>query len=80
MNLIRHICRIAGVFAGALLASALAAPAAFALEVPPEPAGWDKHPPLPPGHVTGPAPPAWIPVLTTADAVFALPDQRPGVS
>jgi hypothetical protein len=70
MNPIRRIRRIAGVLAGlacAWLGIAVAAPAAFAAgTVPPpvggqttvtglhEPPGWYKHPPLPPGHRTGP--------------------------
>jgi hypothetical protein len=37
--------------AGALLAFAAAAPAAFAWGQPPLPAGWNKHPPLMPVHV-----------------------------
>jgi hypothetical protein len=50
MNPIRHIRRVAGVLAGpagALLASAAAAPAAFASGPRPLPPGWNKHPPLP---------------------------------
>jgi hypothetical protein len=50
MNPIRHIRRVAGVLAalaGALLAFAAAAPAAFASGQPPLPPGWNKHPPLP---------------------------------
>lgn len=68
MNPIRRIRRIAGVLAGlacAWLGLAIAAPAAFAarsvpppgsgsagITLPPEPPGWNKHPPLPgPSHV-----------------------------
>jgi hypothetical protein len=50
MNPIRHIRRVAGVLAGlagALLAFAAAAPAAFASGPRPLPPGWNKHPPLP---------------------------------
>ena len=63
MNPIRRIRRIAGVLAGlacAWLGLAIAAPAAFAarsvpppgsgsagITLPPEPPGWNKHPPLP---------------------------------
>jgi hypothetical protein len=70
MNPIRIIRRLAAALAGlacAWLGLAVAAPAAFAaMSVPPpsrgsagitlprEPPGWNKHPPLPPGHVTGP--------------------------
>jgi hypothetical protein len=69
MNPIRHLRRIAAALAalaGALLACAAAAPAAFAIGPPPpvgpngyiipstEPPGWNKHPPLPYGHWTGP--------------------------
>jgi len=63
MNLIRHICRSAGVLAGALLALAMATPAAFATEAPPGPPIWEKHPPLPPGHVVGPVPPVHTVVI-----------------
>ena len=71
MKPIRHIRRLAAALAGlacAWLGIAVVAPAAFAaVRVPPpsggsapitllpEPPGWTKHPPLPPGHVTGPA-------------------------
>jgi len=71
MKPIRHIRRLAAALAGlacAWLGIAVAAPAAFAaVRVPPpvagppsvtvlhHPPGWNKHPPLPPGHVTGPA-------------------------
>jgi hypothetical protein len=54
MNPIRRIRRLAAALtglAGALLASAAAAPAAFASGQPPLPPGWNKHPPLPPAHV-----------------------------
>ncbi len=65
MNPIR---RIAGVLAGlacAWLGLAVAAPAAFAVRPPTpgpaghitptaEPPGWNKHPPLPPGHINQP--------------------------
>jgi hypothetical protein len=70
MNPIRRIRRIAGVLAGlacAWLGSTVAAPAAFAavrvvhpvvgppgVSVLHEPPGWNKHPPLPYGHWTGP--------------------------
>jgi hypothetical protein len=70
MNAIRIIRRLIAALAGlacAWLGLAVAAPAAFAaLSVPPpasgppginvlhEPPGWNKHPPLPPGHVVGP--------------------------
>ena len=70
MNPIRRIRRVAAALAGlacAWLGLAIAAPAAFAaLKVPPpgsgppgigvlhEPPGWNKHPPVPPGHVTVP--------------------------
>jgi hypothetical protein len=70
MNPIHRIRRIAGVVAGlafAWLGITVAAPAAFAaVRVPPpvagqtsitgphEPPGWNKHPPPPSGHLTGP--------------------------
>jgi len=69
MNPIRYIRRLAAALAGlacAWLGIAVAMPAAFAaVRVPPpaagppsvtllhHPPGWNKHPPLPPGHVTG---------------------------
>ena len=56
MNRIRHIRRLAAALtglAGALLASAMAAPAALARPVPP--LGFDKYPPpLPPEHAVAP--------------------------
>ena len=71
MKPIRHIRRLAAALAGlacAWLGIAVAAPAAFAaVRVPPpvagppsvtllhHPPGWNKHPPLPAGHLTGPA-------------------------
>ena len=54
MNRIRHIRRLAAWLtglAGALLAFAGTAPAALARSAPPRPPGWNKHPPLPPGHI-----------------------------
>ena len=70
MKPIRHIRRLAAALAGlacAWLGIAVAAPAAFAaVRVPPpvagppsvtvlhHPPGWNKHPPLPAGHLTGP--------------------------
>jgi hypothetical protein len=70
MNPIRCIRRLAAAVAGlacAWFSLAVAAPAAFAaVRVPPpvagppsvallhNPPGWNKHPPLPPGHVVGP--------------------------
>jgi hypothetical protein len=50
MNPVRHLRRLVAAlagFAGALLAFAAAAPAAFASARPPLPPGWNKHPPLP---------------------------------
>jgi hypothetical protein len=52
MNPIRRLTAVLAGLAGALLAFAAAAPAAFALPFPPRPPGWDKHPPPPPGHWT----------------------------
>ena len=77
MNLIRYTRRLAAALAalaGALLAFAAAAPAAFASLPPghggptaitplPRPPGWNKHPPLPPGHFTGPVHSATVAVL-----------------
>jgi hypothetical protein len=73
MNPIRRIRRVAAALAGlacAWLGIAMTAPTAFAaVRVPPpvagppgisvlhDPPGWNKHPPLPLGHVTGPVPP-----------------------
>ena len=58
MNPIPRIRRLAAILAGlagALVASAVAAPAALASGPPPPvPSGWNKHLPLPPGHWTGP--------------------------
>jgi hypothetical protein len=54
MNCIRHIRRLAATLAGlagTLLAFTGAAPAALAKPAPPLPPGWNKHPPLPPGHI-----------------------------
>jgi hypothetical protein len=52
MNPIRRLTAVLGGLAGALLAFAAVAPAAFARPFPPRPPGWDKHPPPPPGHWT----------------------------
>ena len=98
MKPIRHIRRLAAALAGlacAWLGIAVAAPAAFAaVRVPPpvagppsvtvlhHPPGWNKHPPLPPGHVTGPVyqvhtvavggMPGWqIALIATATALIA---------
>jgi hypothetical protein len=69
MNPIRHIRRIAAAsaaLAGALLAFAVAAPAAFAGPGPPPlPAGWNKHPPLD-GHL----PPFRVPVRAPVHTVL----------
>jgi hypothetical protein len=67
MNPIGHIRRLIATLAGLAcvwLGLAAAAPAAFAVRVPPggpavttappEPPGWNKHPPLPPGHIHQP--------------------------
>jgi hypothetical protein len=64
---IHHLACTLVALASALLAAATAAPAAFAamtvpppssgpagITLPPEPPGWNKHPPLPAGHVVGP--------------------------
>jgi hypothetical protein len=66
MNRIRHIRHVATALAGlacAWLGIVVAAPAAFAVPVPPsgsgsaditlpaEPPGWNKHPPLSPAHI-----------------------------
>jgi hypothetical protein len=56
MHRIRPTPRLACILAGlasALLALAVAAPAALARPRPHLPPGWNKHPPLPPGHVVG---------------------------
>ena len=49
MNPIRRLAAALAGLAGALLAFAAAAPAAFA-KPPPYPPGWNKHPPPPLGH------------------------------
>ena len=70
MKPIRHLRRLAAAVAGlacAWLGLAVVAPAAFAassvpppsggsarITLPSEPPGWNKHPPLPVGHVVGP--------------------------
>ena len=57
MNRSRRIRRLAATLAGlasALLALAAAAPAALASGPGPPPPIREKHPPLPPGHWTGP--------------------------
>jgi hypothetical protein len=67
MNPIGHIRRLIALtgLASTWLGLAAAAPAAFAVRVPPpggpavttappEPPGWNKHPPLPPGHIHQP--------------------------
>ena len=72
MNLIRYTRRLAATLAGmaAALVAFGAAPA-FASLPPghggptaitplPRPPGWNKHPPLPPGHFTGPVHPATV--------------------
>ena len=98
MNPVRHLRRLAAALVGlacAWLGIAVAAPAAFAaVRVPPpvagppsvtvlhHPPGWNKHPPLPPGHVTGPVyqvhtvavggMPGWqIALIATATALIA---------
>jgi hypothetical protein len=55
MYRIRHVRLLAAALAAlasALLALAAAAPAALAEPFPPRPPGWDKHPPLPPRHLS----------------------------
>jgi hypothetical protein len=69
MNRIQRIRRFSAIVAGmasALLAFAAAAPAALASGQPPlpRPPGWNKHPPLPPGHVIGPVYKVPAPVRT----------------
>jgi hypothetical protein len=54
MNPIRRLAATLAGLAGALLAFAAVVPAALARPFPPRPSGWDKHPPLSAGHVTGP--------------------------
>jgi hypothetical protein len=78
MTAIRHLRHAAGVLAGlacAWLGLAVAAPAAFAGPSPTpgpadyitpaaEPPGWNKHPPLPAGHIHQPVHQAPVPVHT----------------
>jgi hypothetical protein len=87
MNPIRHLRRIAAALvglAGALLAFAAAAPAAFAVRVPTpgpagyitpgaEPPGWNKHPPLPGLVVPQPAHQAPVPVPAHIVVVGGMP-------
>jgi len=47
MNLIRHLRRVAAALAGLAAALLATATPAFAVPPPPEPPGWNKHPPLP---------------------------------
>jgi hypothetical protein len=54
MKPIRRLAAALAGLAGALLACAALAPAALAQSFLPRPPGWDKHPPLPAGQVTGP--------------------------
>jgi hypothetical protein len=75
MNPIRTIRRVAGVLAGlagALLASAAAAPAAFSSGPRPVPPGWNKHPPLPaPLHTVGGMPGWQITLIAVGAALLA---------
>jgi hypothetical protein len=78
MSPIRHLRRVAAALAGlagALLAFATAAPAAFASgqPPPPRPPGWNKHPPLPPGHIHQPVHQAPVPVPFHAVVVGGMP-------
>jgi hypothetical protein len=47
MNPIRHLRRLAAALAGLATALLATATPAFAVPPPPEPPGWNKHPPLP---------------------------------
>jgi hypothetical protein len=77
MNPIRHIRRLAGVLAGlvsALLVLAAAAPAALASGPGPlPPPGWNKHPPLPAGHVHQPMHQAPVPAPVHTVVVGGMP-------
>jgi hypothetical protein len=76
MNPIRHLRRLAATLAAlasALLAFAAAAPAAFASGPGPLPAGWSKHPPLPPGHIHQPVYQAPVPVPIHTVVVGGMP-------
>jgi hypothetical protein len=78
MNPIRHLRRVAAALAGlagALLAFAAAAPAAFASgqPPPPRPPGWNKHPPLPPGHLHQPVHQAPVPAPAHTVVIGGMP-------
>jgi hypothetical protein len=75
MNPIQHLRRFAAVVAGLAAALMAFATPAFASLPPgyggpaastplPRPPGWNKHPPLPAGHLTGPVYKATVPVHT----------------
>jgi hypothetical protein len=67
------IRRLAAALAGALLAFATAAPAAFASGKPPLPPGWNKHPPLSPGHIHQPVHLPAVPVPTHTVVIGGMP-------
>jgi hypothetical protein len=75
MNRIRRLCRTLASLprrAGALLASAAAAPAVLAV-APPLPPGWNKHPSLPLGHIHQPVHQAPVPVPVHTVVIGGMP-------
>jgi hypothetical protein len=87
MNTIRNLRRVAGFLTGlacAWLGLAFAATAAFAVGPPTpgpagyltptaEPSGWNKHPPLPPGHIHQPVQQAPNPVPVHTVVIGGMP-------
>jgi hypothetical protein len=74
MNLIRRIAVMLAGLACVLMAYAAAAPAALASgQPPPLPPGWDKHPPLPLGHVVGPVDKVPVPVPVHTVVIGGMP-------
>jgi hypothetical protein len=72
MNPIRRLAAALAGLAGALLALVAAAPAALASGQPPPP-GWNKHPPLPPGHIHQPVHLAPVPVPVHPVVIGGMP-------
>jgi hypothetical protein len=73
MYRIRHVRLLTAALAApasALLAFAVAAPAALAQPFPPRPPGWDKHPPLPVHAIVIGGTPGWQIALIAAGAAL----------
>jgi len=77
MNPIQYLRRFAAALAalvGALLAVAVATPAAFASgQPPPLPPGWNKHPPLTPAHIHQPVHQAPVPAPVHTVIIGGMP-------